>query len=299
MRLWLSAAARAARVAERPTTWIPGALAWVAVLGWLPLALAVVPPPTQSALTYFGAGMRTSGAWPLNLVLLVAGMLVIAGVAAVLAAVGNAVLLGRIERRAVEPADAGRVLGAAVVFGLPVVVGAGVMLVAVAAVAPSEFNRGGASLDPVVRTVMRIAPLVVFTLLVMFAGTVLGGMAGRLAVRDRSLGAGLARTPRRARASGAAGGIHAVVSVVLAIGYLATAALLLRVLWAPIAVRLRGGETSDPGTIVLLVGFVAIWLCLVLGGGALHAWATATWSHLDEMETASMDSRAPEAAWKS
>ena len=299
MRRWLSAAARAASVAERPATWVPGALAWVAVLGWLPLALAVVPPPTQSALTYFGAGMRTSGAWPLNFVLLVAGTLGIAGVAAVLAAIGNTVLLGRIERRAVEPADAGRVLGAAVVFGLPVVVGAGVVLVAVAAVAPSEFNRGGSSLDPVVRTVMRITPLLAFTLVVMFAGTVLGVMAGRLAVRGRSLAAGLVRAPRQARASGAAGAIHAIVSVVLAIGYLAVAALLVRVLWAPIAVRLTAGETGDPGTMVLLVGFVAIWLCLVLGGGALHAWATATWSHLDDMETASMDSRAPEAAWKS
>ncbi len=299
MRRWLSAAARAARIAERPATWVPGALAWAAVLGWLPLALAVVPPPTQSALTYFGAGMRTSGAWPLNLFLLVAGTLAIAGIAAVLAAVGNTVLLGRIERRAVEPADAGRVLGAAVIFGLPVVLGAGVMLVAVAAVAPSEFNRSGSSLDPMVRTVMRVAPLLMFTVVVTFGATVLGGMAGRLAIRSRSLAAGLVRTPSQARATRAAGAIHAIVSVVLAIGYLAVATLLVRVLWAPIAVRLTAEETSDPVTMVLLVGFVAIWLCLVLGGGALHAWSTATWSHLDDLETASMNSRAAEAAWKS
>ena len=31
---------------------------------------------------------------------------------------------------------------------------------------------------------------------------------------------------------------------------------------------------------LLLVGFVAIWLCLVLAGGALHAWSAATWSRL-------------------
>ena len=31
-------------------------------------------------------------------------------------------------------------------------------------------------------------------------------------------------------------------------------------------------------TLLLLVGFVAIWLCLLLGAGALHAWASAWWS---------------------
>jgi hypothetical protein len=55
--------------------------------------------------------------------------------------------------------------------------------------------------------------------------------------------------------------------------------ILLRVLWAPIDARL-----ADDGfgfaAVLLLVGFVAIWLCLVLAGGALHAWGSVSWTRL-------------------
>lgn len=299
MRRWLSAALRAGDIAEWPAAWIPGGLAWLAVLGWLPLAVTLVPAPAQSALTHFGAGMRTSGAWPLNLVLLLTGAVALIAVAAALAAIGNAVLLGRISGRDVEPSDAGRMLGAAVVFGLPALIGAGIVIIAVAAVAPAEFNRGGASLDPVTRTALRIAPLLLFTGFLAVAGTVLAGIAGRVAVRHRSLADGLVRALGVARATGVPGAIHAIVSVVLASVYVVVGGLLTRVLWAPIGARLTGGEMADTGTILLLVGFVAVWLCIVLGGGALHAWATATWTLLDRMETASMDPRAPEATWRS
>jgi hypothetical protein len=54
-------------------------------------------------------------------------------------------------------------------------------------------------------------------------------------------------------------------------------AALLGVLWHPIGIRLSG-EGIDAAIVPLLVGFVAIWLCLVLGGGALHAWASVTWT---------------------
>jgi hypothetical protein len=55
------------------------------------------------------------------------------------------------------------------------------------------------------------------------------------------------------------------------------AALLLRVLWAPIEERLALNGI-DPAAMLLLVGFVAIWLCLVLAGGALHAWGSVSWT---------------------
>jgi hypothetical protein len=51
------------------------------------------------------------------------------------------------------------------------------------------------------------------------------------------------------------------------------------VLWAPIGVRLEG-EGIGLAAMLLLVGFVAIWLCLVLGGGALHAWGSAAWTRI-------------------
>jgi hypothetical protein len=54
--------------------------------------------------------------------------------------------------------------------------------------------------------------------------------------------------------------------------------LLLVVLWKPIRLALDAGELATPSTILLLVGFTAIWLCLLLAGGALNAWASAWWS---------------------
>jgi uncharacterized membrane protein len=57
---------------------------------------------------------------------------------------------------------------------------------------------------------------------------------------------------------------------------LATA--LLGVLWAPIAAALRGGQLVSPSALLLLVGFVAIWLTIVLAFGALHVWVSLWWS---------------------
>ena len=65
------------------------------------------------------------------------------------------------------------------------------------------------------------------------------------------------------------------------IGYLVVARVLLRVLWAPIEARLSG-EGFGIAVVLLLVGFVAIWLCLVLAGGALHAWGSVSWTRLLE-----------------
>jgi hypothetical protein len=51
----------------------------------------------------------------------------------------------------------------------------------------------------------------------------------------------------------------------------------MRVLWAPIESRLALNGIDAAG-MLLLVGFVAIWLCVVLAGGALHAWGSVSWT---------------------
>ena len=61
--------------------------------------------------------------------------------------------------------------------------------------------------------------------------------------------------------------------------YVALVVILLRVLWSPIDGRLLS-TGIDAATLLLLVGFVAIWLCLVLAGGAVHAWGTLTWTRI-------------------
>jgi len=56
----------------------------------------------------------------------------------------------------------------------------------------------------------------------------------------------------------------------------------------------EGGPTIDPATVLLLVGFVAIWLCLVLGGGAVHAWGSMTATLLLEGRTRTVPDRPQE-----
>jgi hypothetical protein len=53
--------------------------------------------------------------------------------------------------------------------------------------------------------------------------------------------------------------------------------VLLRILWAPVAGDLAAGRLATPGTILLLVGFMAIWLALLLLGGVLHVAASCWW----------------------
>jgi hypothetical protein len=61
----------------------------------------------------------------------------------------------------------------------------------------------------------------------------------------------------------------------------------LRVLWAPIATDLGAGRLARPDTLLLLVGFVAIWLALLLAAGALHVMISAWWAlELAEVEAA-------------
>ena len=70
----------------------------------------------------------------------------------------------------------------------------------------------------------------------------------------------------------------ALASLGLQLTYLVVSLLLLRVLWAPIGEALGEGRATTSAAPLLLVGFVAIWLCLVLVGGALHAFVAAWWS---------------------
>lgn len=276
MRRWLSAAAVSAReVAERPALWLPGAIVWTVGVGWLALIVGVARPPSVAELTFFGAGIFTSGAWPWNAAALgaTAGVVVIAGFA--LAALGEAWLLRGRRTRSV---DVARVFALALVAAAPVLVTALALSAAVVVVGPAEFNApdGG---NPIVRTVVRLTPFLLAALVAATVGAAVHAVAAREALRDRPVPASLAVAPRGLARAGAGGLLHAVAVMLARAAYLVLAALLLRVLWAPIGVRLES-DGMDPGVALLLVGFVSIWLCLVLGGGALHAWGSRTWTRL-------------------
>ena len=296
MRRWLDTSTAALAVADRPTAWLPGALAWLAAVGWLPFLAAVGTLPNVGDLTAFGAGLATSGAWPFNLVALV-GLLVLAVAGAfALAALGTVAVRAGRSGEPLTGAAVGRQLGVAVVYGLPAALAVVIVLVAAAAVAPAEVNRPGTEVDPIVRILGRVAPLIAFAGLLVVAGALLTAVAGREAARRHATLEAVGAAPGALRASGTAGALHAAATLAGGVVLLGVAWLLLDVLWAPIEVRLAGGG-PDAVAALLLVGFVAIWLCLVLGGGAFHAWSTMTWSDLAQRAPAA-EPATSEAAWR-
>jgi hypothetical protein len=289
MRGWLMASGRAARLAaDRAELWIPASLAALAFLGWVPLVLAVVPLPDTAGLTFFGADLVSSGTYPLNAVLLaVAGLFGVLTLC-LLVAIGEAALqramrplLG--ERRPERDSLTGETAVIFVVILVALLPAAAALLVLalwVAAVAPGEFMSPDIGGTPVVRVLLGVLPGIALAAVVAMAAQAFGGAVERRAVGPdaeplgRAVRRGLGDLVRRPATT--AGTVLATTSVLVA--QLALSTLLLRVLWAPIGDALDANELATPSTILLLVGFMAIWLCLLLAGGALHAWAAAWWS---------------------
>src|SRR5688572_11304525 len=88
-----SHAITAARIAaERSELWLPGALSWITFLGWLPFVASVPGPPDEAQLTFFGAGLVTSGAWPFNAIALGIALVSLVVAACGLGALGEAAL---------------------------------------------------------------------------------------------------------------------------------------------------------------------------------------------------------------
>ena len=263
-------------MADRPALWLPGALAWLCTIGWAPFVVAVVQPPSVVELTYLGSGFWTSGFWPLNALLVAAGLVAVAVLSLAAASAGNAMLVAAAEERAPAALDVGRLLGLALIGAIPVAICLLAIGIGTVAVGPAEFTRPEADPDPVVRIGIRLAPLLVLTVLVAIGSSTLAGLAGRGAMRAADASAGLGAVPRLARRAGRAGLVHLAASTGVGLVTLVLVGMLLTVLWAPIRAALDAGATVDLAGGLLLVGFVAIWLCLVLAGGAVHAWASVT-----------------------
>ena len=294
MRRWLNASVQAASdVSDRSSLWLPGALAWMVTVGWLALLLGVARAPTVAELTFFGAGIVTSGQWPWNGFAVLAAGVVLTSAAIALASVAEAALL---HGRRVAPADVRRAFLVGVISIVPLVVAAVAFFIAFYSAAPGEFNAPESNGAPLLRTVLALGPFVAAMLL----AVVLGAAIHAAAIRSAREGDGAWSALRAAPATLGRAGTPAVAQVlallVARIGYLALTAILLRVLWAPIDDRLSG-EGFGLAVIGLLVGFVAIWLCLVLAGGALHAWGSISWTRLLDTQgseagaVASMESR--------
>jgi hypothetical protein len=281
MERWLAAAGSAARlVSAWPALWLPGALAWLATVGWISLVAGVAHPPSEGELTVLGAGFYTSGAWPWNAVAVAAAAMGAVMLAFGLAAIGESALLGALRGEQTSRPSAIDLVAVSVVTAGPALLAILASITAAAIVAPGEFTAPDTGAGPVLRIVARLAPFLIAVAALASFGAAVHAAAVRLIGRaGREPLAALRDAPRALGSSGAAAGWHLAAHLAMRIVFLLVATLLVRVLWAPIGVRLGGGG-FDVAAALLLVGFVAIWLVIVLGGGAVHAWGSATWSGL-------------------
>jgi hypothetical protein len=298
---WARNAVTAAGIAaDRAELWVPGGLASAAFLGWVPFLLAVTSLPTPGDLAFFGAGLATSASYPLNIVLLVgsAGLVLVA--ASILVASGEAALQRAIDRvlhrdlpvRSLDDAAA-RLWLIQLVAALPTLAALGLTALGIVSVAPGEYQSPDIGGPLLVRIARDVWPLLAVAAAAAVVGVAFGAAAQRAAV-------GL---PRRSLAAAIAVGAAAVIrqpvrrlglaiaTLAVLAAWLAATWFLLALLWRPIGRSMAGGHLGEAWMPLLLVGFVAIWLCLVAAGGALHGWASAWWS----LELADLGPRRPDA----
>src|SRR5918996_926480 len=276
MRRWLTASIEGASyVADRSSLWLPGALAWIVTVGWVTLLFGVARPPTIAELTFLGAGIFTSGAWPWNGIAIVVVGLLVAGVAIALASAAEAVIL---HGRRAGVADVRAIDAIGVVCAIPLLVTTLALGAAFFPIAPAEFNEPGTDGGPLVRTLRALSPYGAAMLVAAVLGSAIHAAAIR-AARGPDVRSALAAAPVMLGRAGTAAIAQVLALLAARIAYVVLSAILLRVLWAPIEVQLSA-EGIGVVAALMLVGFVAIWLCLVLSGGALHAWGSVSWTRV-------------------
>jgi hypothetical protein len=284
VRGWLRRGLAAAQLAgDRSDLWPAGSLAWLAYLGWLPL-LVVLARPDPNGLAFLGVSIYTSSAFPWNVVALAAASAAIFVLLCVIAAAAEVALLRSAGGDDPHPTPYGRAVMTAftviLVSTLPAV-GAGVLvLLGVMAIAPAEFQSPEIGTPVLLRLAGPLLPYLVVMVLALLVGQLFGGLALRAAqaapqkpVTAAFVTAARALVRRPWASLGVAGGGLLLDALNLVFTF-----ALLRVLWAPIAAALSDGRVANPSTLLLLLGFVAIWLALLLVAGALHVVVSAWWA---------------------
>jgi hypothetical protein len=283
---WLRRGAAAVRIAgERGELWPAGALGWLVYLGWLPLFL-VVAPPSGDDVAYFGVSLVTSGSYPANVIALAVAATASFVLLCLLAAGSEMALTAALlrQRRGGGSAAALAALAVILVASVPAFLGGALVVLGIVDKAAAVYTSPDVDTPALLRLAAAVLPQLVALALGVLLGQVIGGPALRAAIRSGAQG------PGHALREGAGRLVHRPAGVVgvAAIGWLKDLLLvagmyaLLRVLWQPTAAALQRGLLSSPLTLLLLVGFVAIWLLLVVAAGAFHAAVSAWW--LAELE---------------
>ena len=293
MRAWLREGAAAARIAaDRADLWPAGALASLTFLGWLPLLLAVARVDVGDV-TFLASDLRKSSAYPANVIALGAAVVAGAMLLCLLAAMAETALTRAAfaSQRARTTFAEGALQGLTVILAcaLPAALAMAALLLGTAAMAPEEFQAPDLGVPLPLRLAGDLAPFLAAFVLAVLVGQAIGGAALRRvsAPEPQPVSLALARSAReliRQPAQRLGLALAGLVADVLA---LALTYAVLRVLWAPIASDLDAGRLARPDTLLLLVGFVAIWLALLLAAGALHVMLSAWWAlELAEVEAA-------------
>lgn len=294
---WLRNGVAAARLAgDRSDLWPAGALGALGYVAWLPLVLAVTAIPRASDLAFIGAGLFSSELFPLNVLLLATLAAVGILIGCLLAAFAEATLLRALGLGTPQHPLAREVeivFSVMLVAVLPAIAVAAALVSGVAAVAPAEFGAPDAGTPLALRIALRLLPLLVGLAVFVVAGQAYGAVAIRKAAGPDapSVSASLRAAMRDLIAHPARRIGLALVSLASDIAAVVLAVALLRVLWEPIGADLAGGQLISPQALLLLVGFVAVWLAIVLGFGALHVLISAWWS----LELGALGETAPAA----
>jgi hypothetical protein len=147
-------------------------------------------------------------------------------------------------------------------------------------VAPDAFQSPDTATPILLRLGGPLFPFVVLLVVALLAGQAFGGTALRTAHRASSepITAVLSESGRILvrRPWGPIGVV--LVGLLLDLLVLIITTALLSVLWLPIEAALQAGRLATPETVLLLLGFVAIWLGLLLAAGAVHVAVSAWWA---------------------
>ena len=284
MRGWVRRAVAAAQLAgDRSDLWPAGALAWLAYAGWLPLLL-VLAEPDPNGLAFLGASIYSSGAFPLNVVALSAGAVILITALCAIAATAEAALqrdAAIAERSMQTPFWQGALTAFAIALAatLPAAVAVTALVAGGVAVGQEVFTSSDIDTPLLIRMAGPLLPYLVVVALAVLVGQAFGGVAIRraLAAPDTAVGETLTSSVRWLVRRPSSLGVAFSGMLVDAAKVIFTFALL-RIIWAPIATRLTDGRLASPDTVLLLLGFVAIWLALLLMAGALHVAVSAFWA---------------------
>lgn len=272
MRDWLGGALAAARlVAHRSDLWPAGALIALASVGWAVFLAVVAPSPDEGDVAYLGVSVLGSPFWPWNGVVLLAAILSGIATLLLLVAYGEVWLMAALSGGHADGghASVGRAMAVLGLAATPIAALTGLLGWA----AVPAFIDAYTHPDPATPYLLRVVALAWPALLVLAPTAVLAQALGAAALRGTWQDA-VATVRRRGHRIVSLAAVTFTVFISAQLGTVVA----LRLLWAPLDARLSGENLAEPSTAILLLGFVWIWLLLVILAGVVQAWISAWWS---------------------